>query len=812
MIKSVYINNRPHQIADGIAIKETATEELDSCVFQILNTEPISLEPMQKVMIEFEDDTRKYFIINTWVDSPATFDTNLKNYIISCSSETKKLERVQLPNLTITQPLSVEGRKTYYYYVNALFANYIVKLYPELSIDRELYEEFRNQIAIEEQFNSLSAKDYFNKVLEKFVKLVKVENNVITAIPLNKKGDAIDTNKLFFTTNEEKIEDYYSQIRSDVQGVQSDDSTVITELVGMRAPDSAFLTTDNAVIKLSHNINYIKKVTCYVHFDYYTHKNQFVTAHIHSDTRKSVVEKAEYDLMKVSNVANLFDDDLKRMHLYYTRGSNTIEGFNYDEGKLLDSLMGKTPLINIVSKLFLEKQLEEGTAYLPENFEDIRDVKFEVTYSALDDVSLIVDKNKNFNSEIRDNQTESFVDLDKFAKSEQLKLNRLGNPTMPIAGRYDRLEDVPKLFDYIGDYILAEKEVVYHSEYIDFKGVLYKNYINRDIFYGVNAKRRTTPLLSGSEAVTRKDLTKIKYKFDFEDTTEDKTTTRYLLGQIASTNYFDEESITKPDMKTSIDFKPIAIAVGTSIFFDLSEKYYKLEPDVRKANNSVTINFKFEDNINVGIKQSGIKTFGGYSQEYVSYTDSYGELYALRIELYDNYTLSDFDNDKFDLPNSFPDFDKSILMDNYKFLSLYSRKNKDGGEILNETIQIEFNDSENIFVNDRLIDMLPFFQKTKKFLRIWTSKTQKYNKQNKDVVVTDAEMQIDNLEIDYSDFVKFNEDFTTFNRLMLYNNDVDLTNVKSWALADVNGNVYIAVNKRNTDAVIPTTIYLNKEE
>ena len=40
----------------------------------------------------------------------------------------------------------------------------------------------------------------------------------------------------------------------------------------------------------------------------------------------------------------------------------------------------------------------------------------------------------------------------------------------------------------------------------------------------------------------------------------------------------------------------------------------------------------------------------------------------------------------------------------------------------------------------------------------------------------------------------------------------DLTNVKSWALADGNGNVFIAVNKRNTDVTIPTIIYLNKEE
>ena len=46
----------------------------------------------------------------------------------------------------------------------------------------------------------------------------------------------------------------------------------------------------------------------------------------------------------------------------------------------------------------------------------------------------------------------------------------------------------------------------------------------------------------------------------------------------------------------------------------------------------------------------------------------------------------------------------------------------------------------------------------------------------------------------------------------MYNNNVDLSDVTSWALADGNGNVYLAVNKRDTDAIIPTEIYLNEKE
>lgn len=832
MIKSVYINNKLYEINNSLVHKDVATEELDSCTFQILNSSKIQLEPMQKVVVEFVNDTRKYFILNTWVEEVATFDTNLKNYIISCSSETKKLERVQLPTLTITQPLDSSLRKKYSHYVNSVFNIYIKPMYPDLTIDSALIEELDNQIAVEETFNNLNAKDFFNTILEKTMKLVVVENNVIKALPIDQKKNAINTSNLFFTTSEEKIEDYYSKIRADVQGVQSDSPTVITEVVGMRAPENAILTTENAIIKLSHNINYIEKVVVYLHATIGNHQNQYIKATINNKSRKTIVEKSEYDLYKVSNVTNLFDDDLKRMHLYYVRGSNTIEGFNYDEGKLLDDLVGKTPLYNVIANMLAE----QGSFVDFNTFDDIRKVKFEVTYSALDDVSVSFEKDKTFNSEIRDNQSESYIDLDKFAKNEQVKINRLGNPTMPIMARYDNIEDVPELFDYIDDYILAEREIAYHSEYIDFKGVLYKDYINRDIFYGVNAKKRTTPLLSGSEAVTRKDLTKLKYVFEFNDTSSDKSTQRYLLGRIAATNYYGDGMLDYDTLSMSKDdFRSIEFAVGTSTFYNGQTTRYKLEPDVRKANNSATINFKFYDNINVGIKHGGIK-IGGYSQEYVTYTDNLGELKKLKIELYDKTNLSEIYEDSsnntfryfglskenFDKVDSFPSIPDGILIADRKFLALEVERNKDGKEILNETIQIEIDGSEDIFVNDNVIDTLPLLDKSKKHLYIWISTNERYNKFNKDKVVSSA-IRIDKeynsegvlikaLQVDYTDFQQFIQNKVLFNRIMLYNKNVDLTNVKSWALADGAGEVIIAVNKRDTDVEIPTIIYLNRKE
>ena len=134
--------------------------------------------------------------------------------------------------------------------------------------------------------------------------------------------------------------------------------------------------------------------------------------------------------------------------------------------------------------------------------------------------------------------------------------------------------------------------------------------------------------------------------------------------------------------------------------------------------------------------------------------------------------------------------------------------------MLNETLQFEFGAEDNIFINSRLIDELSFFRSyAKEKFYIWISTSTKYDKYNKDVVVEDAVMQEKGtLEISYEDYLNFINNNVYFNKIMLYNNNVDLSNVVSWAIADINGKVYIAVNKRDIDAKIPTTIYLNKEE
>ena len=944
MIKNVIINGITYYVEEGVVLNDKATEELDSLTFNIFNTRKIDLEPFQDVKVVFKDNTEKSFIVNTWIDEVATYN-GLKNYTINCISETKKLERVAMPNMTITQPLGLSDneKRKYDIYLNRAM-QYVNKVYPDLKISNRLIDKMKDIIAVEEQFNNPNSKEYFNTILEKITAIVKVEEGYIDYFDLSKKGNAINESKILFTNNAQTIEDYYSDIVTDVQGVQSEDATIYTELVGVRSPENAVVTYDNAVVQLSHNINYLKEVMVWAKVKY-NNEEVLQGYRIYGSKYQLIKEKAEYDLLKISNKLSDFSDDIKRSNLFFTRGSNTIEGLAYNEKTWIPGLSSVlTAIENIIAKI--NKDYNFNAIFDG----DIRDLKFEVTYSALDDVSTKFEKDKTTKSVIRDNQTDSFIDLDKFAKAEQEKINRLGNPTLEINARYYDLADVPTLMDYIGDYILAEREIVYHRNYIDFKGVLYKDYVKKNLFYGVNAKKRSYNLMLGNEAVTRKELTKENYIFQYDDNSIDKNTQRYLLGKLVASNYtgnlfyadslnnnwrfntdelmvwfnipsneyvdvninyniivggryytcsklairfverddsgilesfyelyyyidgqltlanngsqwlnddykfiaiydvtdsFDSNNtITKEEMldfmKTnayvvdnqtqeqpdeynmySDDFKPIQLVACDSHFNDGSVVSYKLEPDVRKANKSVTINLKWYDNINVGMKFDGnkidtildlINAKGGYGQQYVTYTDDNGELDSITLRLYDKYGYNIITSSNFNYVDNYPEINANYNIPKYKFYEKQLVRYKDNREILNETIQFEFSSDNGIFVNERFINMTPFFRKYKQWLYVYVSESEIYNQYNCDKVLPTANRMDNNLEIDYSDFVNFVKNSYVFNRIMLYNNNVDLTNVKSWAIADGNGNVYIAVNKRDTDAVIPTTIYLNKKE
>lgn len=97
-------NTSAYDLVVGSVFKEELNETLDSGSIIISNIEPsrkLELEPYQYVYIyDTESDFEKYFLVDNFVENYVNLDTPYYEYTIALMSETKLLEKIQLPNTT----------------------------------------------------------------------------------------------------------------------------------------------------------------------------------------------------------------------------------------------------------------------------------------------------------------------------------------------------------------------------------------------------------------------------------------------------------------------------------------------------------------------------------------------------------------------------------------------------------------------------------------------------------------------------------------------------------------------------------------
>ena len=154
---------------------------------------------------------------------------------------------------------------------------------------------------------------------------------------------------------------------------------------------------------------------------------------------------------------------------------------------MIDSSLTKThsALYNVLADAI---QKTYGGEWEPEVSEALikGNVLFYVEYKANDNFRLTLEKENKHNATLIDNQNEKEVEVNKFGKVEQDKLNRLGNRGKIIHAIYSYDDEIPQLTDYIGRYVLAEREIIYYDEYVVFKGYLFKDFIRKNYYYGRN--------------------------------------------------------------------------------------------------------------------------------------------------------------------------------------------------------------------------------------------------------------------------------------------------------------------------------------
>lgn len=817
------INGVEYDLNDGFVINKIYNEELKSGTITIPFSDKLNLSPFDFVEITDERFNTEYFLIDTWVETTVSFNPLKYNYDINLIDETIKLQKVVMPNVTITQPIGKEP-KPIWKKLEEYHSAYIYPQYGELELDDSIYN--LTEECSEEEFNRPTAFETFNTLLGKVNSTVKVINNKICCVRLDQYGDEIDESKLYYNNDTQTIKDYANRLDVQVSNgiTESKNFSTIAAISVRGGENEAVVNDDNMIIMLEkpiYDIGNEAEVYAYIPYkivENNTEKNGVAKL----DITGHIVEKAIYDTYKVSTNANLATGKYKRNALYYTRGENSIEGLSYTESAIL-GFQTNTALYNIIR---VELRNNYGDSALPDITEaQIRNnVYFKIEYKSNESFRFVVEKENDYNATLIDNQTETQVDVLNFGKVEQDKLNRLGNKNQIITATYMYDEQIPRLGDYIGRYVLAETEIVYYKDYALFKGYLYKDYVRKNMYYGISSKKRSTQI--ATEAVVRNDVFNYDVTFHLARKTADPLI-RYILMPLSLSGYPNMGELEGYDYYEFPKYcfcSTYKAATGDSILKDEDGNPYDilLTPSSFICGKSNVIQFQFMDNFSAGIKL-GEDVTGGTKQEYVQYTDNYGEFEGLAFSIYTNKRKEFVENatTKEEL-ESYRSFSKDLPMireNNREMIQgnylIGQRKilYKDNRETIAITMNINYKDSENVIVGN--------FAK-------YTGLGYRYNVAYYNIGIVHSsnyEYEIgdeyglgeidDTITLDYVDganWLTSNGNINTLDNLALKLNGKDTTQWKSWGIVEKDtGRLILGINKAK-EKTIPTTIYLEVEE
>lgn len=748
-------------ILNGSRITLTNNETLNTAEITTANMGKLAVNLFQdefSVSVPFDSWTRSYTFLGANISEKrkvvAVGETKYQ-YTISLISPTVLLKRIVLPNRSITKSL-VGTNKTIY----DVIKNYRDMYFPSL----ELHESLSVPLSVEcpeIQWNKPTLYevflDLFN-VVNLIPSVSSASNPVLVALDKTQLGAEISGyNEIEIIQN---IENTSDRIEIEAENVYYDVANTKTPVaVVPKTDESAILEIENAVVILDKPIFTVKKVLVSVAL---AESGELPEEVIRVDITTKVVNKKEYDLAKTSNsTSDRLVGNYKRDRLYFIEGDNKIYGLNYDETSWLGS--SQLAIVNILRGLTGDSRISAS---------HILSMGFYVEYTTTDNVGFRVNKTfkEGNNSVLVNNQANSNVDIISLAKREQNLVDSLGGKQAVISGKYYNMSNAPRLNDFYTDiednnrkYVISQINYVFQNNFVDVVANGIPHFVLKTGYTGIDMKKRYTQLVDRSQAFLSNHIEEVYLDF--------------------STNAGSNDLLLEQKMIQfgipSISQTPIAVVYANNKRFALNTSTYPVS-------NSIVVNFRMRDNVSAGETTS--KNFGMLEMNFASYVDSRGELENIQYDLYSNFVVEDvtsfanYENNLAKLRN-LPLVDGVTVANNEEFMFYESdtlKRFKDNREITMETIQFFFESNSQVVVGPKFMEKHLFFsnQNITDFT-VYYSFDEKYELNDtkaKGIVLSGATV------VRTSNYIQVN--LTTGS----------LEYADSWAIADVNGNLFFGVN------------------
>lgn len=299
------INGKQYDILQGATFAEEFNETLDSGSIVISGVEKINdLLPYDDVYIYSFDDPNyefkgypfdtnnpqpknpqpkfyKHLLVDQFTEEVLRLGDELGagtyKYKIELMSETKKLETIQLPNISITQP--IRGTKTSVWeyanrFVNLYSPTYKKKLtentwsnVKKYTLDSDLQNIFGNTYAPDFVLNAPSLRALLSKLFLVKDIIPYVKDDVIYGMDISKRNGKFNADKRYVNiiTGTRTSDNHCDNLRRNYSDALVQDRTCRSvEYVGFRNSDNALMTISNMRLELGMPIYKIRKVyLCY---------------------------------------------------------------------------------------------------------------------------------------------------------------------------------------------------------------------------------------------------------------------------------------------------------------------------------------------------------------------------------------------------------------------------------------------------------------------------------------------------------------------------------------------------------------------
>ena len=281
-------NTSAYDLVVGSVFKEELNETLDSGSIIISNVEPsrkLELEPYQYVYIyDTESDFEKYFLVDNFIENYVNLDTPYYEYTIALMSETKLLEKIQLPNRTIRNPLKAPQLK-----VNELIGQFCKLYIPSVKYFNKDSNTWSYQQIIDYQsvidvnsifnvdcpdmeFNHPTLRQVLTSLMQVVGCLPRIVNHKLTYVNLRLKPTefVIPNGRKYIISTSNSSDSYNTSIQTLGENIVGENNIVKNETLGFRDVENVFLKhTENLKLTTEFPIKEIKSLKMNVPVNFY---------------------------------------------------------------------------------------------------------------------------------------------------------------------------------------------------------------------------------------------------------------------------------------------------------------------------------------------------------------------------------------------------------------------------------------------------------------------------------------------------------------------------------------------------------------